>query len=113
MRGASCRRISSRSRTITERYGKNFIPEDCTSQDWGVTYDEFEPYYDQFEHIYGVGGKAGNLNGEIQPGGNPHEGPRSREYPNPPDARDDARASSSPRPRASWATRRSRGPRRR
>ncbi|MBI4205675.1 MAG: GMC family oxidoreductase, partial [Betaproteobacteria bacterium] len=41
-------------------------------------------YYDQFEHLYGVGGKAGNLNGEIQPGGNPFEGPRSREYPNPP-----------------------------
>ncbi len=66
------------------KHGKNFFPEDCTSQDWGVTYDELEPYYDQFEHIYGVGGKAGNLNGEIQPGGNPFEGPRSREYPNPP-----------------------------
>ncbi len=69
---------------MTARHGKNFFPEDCTSQDWGVTYDELEPYYDQFEHIYGVGGKAGNLNGEIQPGGNPFEGPRSREYPNPP-----------------------------
>ena len=70
----------------TERYGKSFFPEDCTSQDWGVTWDELEPYYDQFEHIYGVGGKAGNLDGEIQPGGNPHEGPRSREYPEPADA---------------------------
>jgi gluconate 2-dehydrogenase alpha chain len=67
---------------VTERYGKNFFPEDCTSQDWGVTFEDVEPYYDQFEHIYGVGGKAGNLDGEIQPGGNPHEGPRSREYPN-------------------------------
>ncbi len=66
------------------KHGRNFFPEDCTSQDWGVTYDELEPYYDQFEHIYGVGGKAGNLNGEIQAGGNPFEGPRSREYPNPP-----------------------------
>jgi gluconate 2-dehydrogenase alpha chain len=36
---------------------------------------------------FGVGGKAGNLNGEIQAGGNPHEGPRSREYPNPPTRR--------------------------
>ncbi len=69
---------------MTARHGKNFFPEDCTSQDWGVTYDELEPYYDQFEHIYGVGGKAGNLNGEIQSGGNPFEGARSREYPNPP-----------------------------
>jgi gluconate 2-dehydrogenase alpha chain len=72
---------------ISERYGAKFFPEDCTSQDWGVTYEDVEPYYDQFECIYGVGGKAGNLNGEIQPGGNPHEGPRSREYPNPPTRR--------------------------
>ena len=75
--------FETRSRTLT-RYGKEQIPEDCTSQDWGITYEELEPYYDQFEHLYGVGGKAGNLNGEIQPGGNPFEGPRSREYPNPP-----------------------------
>ena len=65
-------------------YGASFIPEDCHLQDRGVTWDEVEPYYDQFERIFGVGGKAGNLDGEIQPGGNPHEGPRSREYPNPP-----------------------------
>ncbi|MFH1604188.1 MAG: GMC family oxidoreductase [Pseudomonadota bacterium] len=75
--------FETRSRTI-ERYGDKHLPEDCTSQDWGITYDELEPYYDQFEHIYGVTGKAGNLNGEIQPGGNPFEGPRSREFPNPP-----------------------------
>ena len=72
---------------ITERYGKNFFPSDSTIQDWGVTWEEIEPYYDQFENIYGVGGKAGNLEGEIQPGGNPHEGPRSREFPNPPTPR--------------------------
>src|SRR3990172_12259345 len=64
--------FETRSRTI-ERYGKGQIPEDCTSQDWGITYDELEPYYDQFEHLYGIGGKAGNLNGETQPGGNPFE----------------------------------------
>jgi gluconate 2-dehydrogenase alpha chain len=72
-----------RSQTIA-RYGKNRIPEDCTSQDWGITYEELEPYYDQFEHLYGVGGTAGNLEGEIRPGGNPFEGARSREFPNPP-----------------------------
>src|SRR5688572_12029044 len=72
---------------IVERYGKDFFPEDSTIQDWGVTWDEIEPYYDMFECIYGVGGKAGNLDGRIQPGGNPHEGPRSREYPNPPTRR--------------------------
>src|SRR5262249_33604107 len=72
-----------RSRTL-ERYGAEQIPEGCTTQDWGITYEELEPYYDQCEHLYGVGGKAGNLNGDIQPGGNPFEGFRSREYPNPP-----------------------------
>lgn len=68
---------------IEQRYGKSFIPEDCNLQDWGISYDEIEPYYDQFEAIFGVGGKAGNLNGEIQEGGNPYEGARSQEYPNP------------------------------
>ena len=72
---------------IEERYGAPFIPEGCNLQDWGVIWDEIEPYYDQFEEIFGVGGKAGNLDGEIQVGGNPHEGPRSREYPNPPTRR--------------------------
>ena len=32
----------------------------------------------------GVCGKAGNIKGQIQPGGNPFEAPRAREYPNPP-----------------------------
>src|ERR1051325_10060801 len=72
---------------IKERYGASSIPEDYNLQDWGVTWDEIEPYYDQFEEIFGVGGKAGNLNGEIQASGDPYEGPRSREYPNPPTRR--------------------------
>ena len=75
--------FQTRSRT-EERYGKQQFSDNCTSQDWGITYDELEPYYDQFEHIYGVSGKAGNLNGELKNGGNPFEGVRSREYPNPP-----------------------------
>jgi len=75
--------FETRSRTIA-RYGRDQIAADCTSQDWGLTYDELEAYYDQFEHLYGIGGKAGNIGGEIRPGGNPFEGPRSREYPNPP-----------------------------
>jgi len=75
--------FETRSRTL-ERYGKNQIAEDCTSQDWGVTYDELEPHFTKFEYLYGVSGKAGNLNGKIIPGGNPFEGRRSREYPLPP-----------------------------
>ena len=69
---------------IEERYGKKFVDPDLRIQDWGVTYQELEPHYDRFEYLLGVCGKAGNLNGKIQPGGNPLEAPRSREYPNPP-----------------------------
>ena len=29
--------FETRSSHDQERYGKGFIPEDCTSQDWGVT----------------------------------------------------------------------------
>jgi gluconate 2-dehydrogenase alpha chain len=64
------------------RYGA--LPEDMTIQDWGVSYDELEPHFDKFEYLCGVSGKAGNLNGRIVDGGNPFEGWRSREYPNPP-----------------------------
>jgi gluconate 2-dehydrogenase alpha chain len=69
---------------IIERYGERAIPEASTIQDWPITYDELEPYYDKFEYTAGISGKAGNLRGTIQPGGNPFEGPRAREYPNPP-----------------------------
>jgi gluconate 2-dehydrogenase alpha chain len=68
---------------LTERYGAAFLPDDMTIQDWGVTYNDLEPHYDQFEYLCGTSGTAGNLNGQIQPGGNPFEGPRSRPYPNP------------------------------
>ena len=68
---------------LTERYGAAFLPEDMTIQDWGVTYDELEPYYDRFEYLCGTSGTAGNLKGQIQEGGNPFEGPRSRPYPTP------------------------------
>ena len=72
-----------RSHTL-RRYGKKFIPADMTIQDWGVTYDELEPYYDKFEYLCGTSGTAGNIGGKPQPGGNPFEGPRSRGYPLPP-----------------------------
>jgi gluconate 2-dehydrogenase alpha chain len=75
--------FETRSRSIA-RYGAAFLGENCTSADWGITYDELEPYYDKFEYLAGIGGKAGNIKNKIQPGGNPFEGPRSRDYPNPP-----------------------------
>ena len=68
----------------TETFSKGVIPEGMTIQDWGVTYDELEPYFDRFEYMAGISGRAGNLRGEIQPGGDPFEGPRSRDYPLPP-----------------------------
>ncbi|MCA0419829.1 MAG: GMC family oxidoreductase [Proteobacteria bacterium] len=68
---------------LEQRYGKAFLPPDMTLQDWGVSYDELEPHYDAFEKLCGTSGKAGNLKGKIQEGGNPFEGWRSSEYPTP------------------------------
>lgn len=61
-----------RTKTI-ERYGEEKIPEDMTIQDWGITYDEIEPYYDKFEKMAGISGE----NFKFSP-------PRSNPYPNPP-----------------------------
>jgi gluconate 2-dehydrogenase alpha chain len=71
-----------RSRTIA-RYGEAKLGG-ITSRDWGITYDELEPYFDRFEYQAGIAGTAGNIKGKIQPGGNPFEGPRQRGYPSPP-----------------------------
>lgn len=67
-----------------ERYGRKFMADGMTIQDWGVSYEDLEPHYEQFEYLCGIGGKAGNLQGVIQHGGNPFEGSRQREFPNPP-----------------------------
>ena len=68
---------------LTQRYGANFLPTDMTIQDWGITWNDIEPHYDQFEYLCGTSGTAGNLNGQVGDGGNPFEGPRSRPYPTP------------------------------
>ena len=88
---------------LTDRYGAAFLPEDMTIQDFGVTYDELEPHYDAFEYLCGTSGTAGNLRGQIQQGGNPLEGPRSRPYPTPAQSSPSA-TRCSPRPRANSAT---------
>ncbi len=67
-----------------ERYGADKLPENATSQDWGITYDELEPYFDAFDYDIGASGQTGNLGGVILEGGNPFEPPRSRPYPQPP-----------------------------
>lgn len=61
-------------RSMTEeRYGADKIGEDYTIQDWGITYDELEPYFYRFEETTGISGEAG----EMDP-------PRSNDYPTPP-----------------------------
>ncbi len=67
-----------------ERYGEDRLPPNSTVQDWPISYEELEPYYDAFEYDIGASGPTGNLNGELINGGNPFEGPRSRPYPLPP-----------------------------
>jgi gluconate 2-dehydrogenase alpha chain len=63
-------------RRTLSRYGKSAIPPEMNLQDWGVTYDDLEPYYDRFEYLCGVSCKAGNLRGVKIDGGNVFEGPR-------------------------------------
>jgi len=58
-----------------ERYGKNKIPDGMTLQDWGITYDELEPYFDKFEKMAGISGEAES---------NPMVGKRSNPFPTPP-----------------------------
>jgi len=66
------------------RYGASRVPSDSTVEDWPLDYEELERFYDVVERQLGVSGQAGNVRGEIDPRGNPFEGPRSREYPMPP-----------------------------
>jgi gluconate 2-dehydrogenase alpha chain len=67
-----------------QRFGKKFIPDIMTIQDFPVTYEELEPHFDHFEYVCGTSGKAGIINGQHVDGGNPFEGSRSREFPLPP-----------------------------
>ena len=66
-----------------EKYGAR-VPENLGVLDWGVTYDQLEPYYWKAEQFMGVVGKAGNLQGKKIDGGNVFEGARSHDYPLPP-----------------------------
>jgi gluconate 2-dehydrogenase alpha chain len=68
----------------TQRYGAGIWEAGITAQDWPVSYDDLEPYYDRFEYLIGASGKAGNIKGVLQSGGSPFDAPHSRDYPNPP-----------------------------
>lgn len=69
---------------VTETFGAKIIPPEMAIQDLPLSYEELEADFDMFERVAGISGKAGNLNGRIQEGGNPFEPPRSAEYPLPP-----------------------------
>jgi gluconate 2-dehydrogenase alpha chain len=67
----------------TRRYGASRIPRGSTVEDWPFGLEELEPYYELVENEIGVSGKAGNLNGKVDPRGNVFEGSRKHEYPMP------------------------------
>src|SRR5438874_1277267 len=69
---------------LIQKHGAGKLPEDLSIQDWGITYDELEPFYWKSEQLMGISGKAGNLRGKKIDGGNVFEGPRQQEYPTPP-----------------------------
>ncbi len=52
-------------------------PKGSTVEDWPFGLEELEPYYDKVEYEVGVSGKAGNIDGKIDPRGNIFEGPRA------------------------------------
>ncbi|MFC3041467.1 GMC family oxidoreductase [Virgibacillus xinjiangensis] len=61
-------------KTMTDqKYGADKLGKDYTLQDWGITYEEMEPYFYQFEAIAGISGEE-----------NPMGPPRSNPYPTPP-----------------------------
>lgn len=64
-----------RIKTLTaERYGKGKLNKDYLLQDWPLTYEQMEPYYDKFEKAIGVSGAAAS----------PFDAKRSSPYPLPP-----------------------------
>ncbi|WP_172372727.1 GMC family oxidoreductase [Sporosarcina jiandibaonis] len=62
-------------KTLTEKkYGKDKLSADYLLQDWGITYDELEPYFDTFEKTAGISGEDKN----------PFAGKRANDFPTPP-----------------------------
>lgn len=60
------------SKTV-EKYGKDKIPEGMHLQDWGITYDEMEKYYDKWEKTAGISGERDPIGPE-----------RKNDWPTPP-----------------------------
>jgi len=52
-------------KTLTDKkYGPNKLKPEYTIQDWGLTYDQMEPYYDTFEKMAGISGETVELYGK-------------------------------------------------
>ncbi|QLF93974.1 GMC family oxidoreductase [Pseudomonas sp. ABC1] len=71
-----------------ERYGAGHLPDGMQLQDWGIGYDELEPFYEKFERMAAVSGTAHNVGQRLLPGagpqgGNPFEAVRRSAYPLP------------------------------
>ncbi|WP_373895529.1 GMC family oxidoreductase [Virgibacillus sp. CBA3643] len=58
-----------------EQYGADKLGDDYTLQDWGISYDELEPYFYQFEQTTGISGNGDDM---------PQSAPRNNPYPTPP-----------------------------
>lgn len=75
--------------TIEEMYTPEqlaHLEEDGANiQDWPISYDDLEPFYEKTEQYVGIGGFPGNIKGEIRPvnpdEGNPFEAPRQNDFP--------------------------------
>ena len=70
--GAMAWRFLPKDFIMRSTYG---APAGSSLEDWPISYEELEPYYDKAEWTIGVSGKQGT---------NTFEGPRKRDYPMPP-----------------------------
>jgi gluconate 2-dehydrogenase alpha chain len=69
---------------IVDRFGKDVLGTESTMEDWPISYEDLEPYYDKVEWELGVSGQAGNVGGQQLEGGSPFESFRTRGFPMPP-----------------------------
>jgi choline dehydrogenase-like flavoprotein len=75
--GAQAWRFAPQDFRLASAYG---VPDGSSLADWPFDYDALEPHYDWAEYAIGVAGEPGHR----------HEGVRSRSYPMPPHALDEA-----------------------
>ncbi|WP_215746274.1 GMC family oxidoreductase [Gluconobacter sp. P1C6_b] len=69
--------------SVIERYGEKFIPDGMNLQDYGVTYEELEPFFDKAEKVFGTSGEAYKVQGKIVGNGNIFSPDRSDNFPLP------------------------------